>query len=157
MVIRGDSLKATLSGYLLDRIQNSPNIEVIKETEVTALEGDEVLRAITLTNRKTKETQTFATRWLFVCIGGKPHTAWAEEAGVIRDEGGYLVTGPDLLKNGRPLDGWPFSRPPYYLETNRPGLFAAGDVRHGSVKRCASAVGEGAMAVAFVHRYLAEG
>lgn len=73
------------------------------------------------------------------------------------DEAGYLVTGPDLLNGGKPPDGWPLDRSPYYLETNIPGLFAAGDVRHGSVKRCASAVGEGAMAVTFVHRYLENG
>jgi thioredoxin reductase (NADPH) len=73
------------------------------------------------------------------------------------DEAGYVITGPDLLRSGQPANGWPLDRSPYYLETNIPGLFAAGDVRHGSVKRCASAVGEGAMAVAFVHRYLSNG
>jgi thioredoxin reductase (NADPH) len=77
--------------------------------------------------------------------------------GIVRDEAGYLVTGPDLMQNGKPPEGWPLRRSPYYLETNVPGMFAAGDVRHGSVKRCASAVGEGAMSVMFVHRYLAEG
>jgi thioredoxin reductase (NADPH) len=97
------------------------------------------------------------TRWLIVCIGGLPHTEWAVAAGVIRDEAGYLVTGADLQRNGQPPQGWPLDRAPYHLETNVPGLFAAGDVRHGSVKRCASAVGEGAMAVTFVHRYLANG
>jgi thioredoxin reductase (NADPH) len=94
---------------------------------------------------------------VFVCIGGAPHTDWAVEAGVVRDEAGYLVTGADLLREGRPPAGWTLDRLPYYLETNMPGLLAAGDVRHGSVKRCASAVGEGAMAVTFVHRYLSEG
>jgi thioredoxin reductase (NADPH) len=92
-----------------------------------------------------------------VCIGGAPHTEWAIEAGVRRDEAGYLFTGPDLARSGEHPEGWPLDRSPYYLETNIPGLFAAGDVRHGSVKRCASAVGEGAMAIAFVHRYLAHG
>jgi thioredoxin reductase (NADPH) len=106
---------------------------------------------------KTGETRRIETHWLFVCIGGAPRTDWAIEAGVQRDEAGYLVTGPDLLDNGRPPHSWPLDRPPYYLETNVPGLFAAGDVRHGSIKRCASAVGEGAMAVTFVHRYLAAG
>src|SRR3981189_965123 len=81
----------------------------------------------------------------------------AGEAGIMRDEAGYLITGPDLLQDHRALEKWPLDRDPYYLETNVPGVFAAGDVRHQSVKRCASAVGEGAMAVAFVHRYLAQG
>ena len=126
-------------------------------TEVVELIGHEFLEAVKVRNHCTGEFQTFETRWLFVCIGGAPHTEWAAEAGVLRDEGGYLITGPDLFRNGRPADGWPLDRSPYYLETNIPGLFAAGDVRHGSVKRCASAVGEGAMAVTFVHRYLYNG
>jgi thioredoxin reductase (NADPH) len=157
IVVRDDSLKSTLSSYLLDRINSTKNIEVRTNTEVTALQGNGVLQSITLTNRRTGKSQSCDTRWLFVCIGGGPHTEWAKGAGVVRDEGGYLVTGPDLLHGGRPPDGWPLDRNPYYLETNVPGVFAAGDVRHGSVKRCASAVGEGAMAVMFVHRYMASG
>jgi thioredoxin reductase (NADPH) len=158
MVVRGDTLKSTLSNYLIDRIHSTPNIEVLTNAEVTGLIGDDVLRAITLKNRVTQEEKTFETRWLFVCIGGSPHTDWAIEAGVMRDEAGYLITGPDLHFEGKSSNGgWPLDRPPYYLETNVPGLFAAGDVRHGSVKRCASAVGEGAMAVTFAHRYLASG
>jgi thioredoxin reductase (NADPH) len=157
MIVRDASLKSTLSQYLLDRIAAAPNVSVITNTEVTALEGDEVLRKITITNVQTGEQQNFATRWLFVCIGGVPHTHWAGEIGVVRDSAGYLVTGPDLFRNGQPRQTWPLSRDPYYLETNIPGFFAAGDVRHGSVKRFASAVGEGAMAVTFVHRYLSGG
>jgi len=158
MIVRGDTLKSTLSTYLIDRIRSTSNVEVLTNTEVTKLEGEEVLRAITLTNRKTGEERTFETNWLFICIGGSPHTDWALEAGVVRDEAGYLVTGPDLHFEGRSSNGgWPLDRNPYYLETNVPGLFAAGDVRHGSVKRCASAVGEGAMAVTFAHRYLSAG
>lgn len=105
----------------------------------------------------TGQEQTCVTGWLFVCIGGTPHTEWAVAAGIGRDAGGYLLTGPDLLHNGSNADGWPLARSPHYLETNVPGVFAAGDVRHGSVKRFASAVGEGAMAVMFVHSYLAHG
>jgi len=157
IAVRGDSLKSSVSAYLVDRIASTTNIALLTDTEVTALSGDETLQSVTLTNRRTGATQTIETRWLFVCIGGIPHTEWAVEAGVMRDEAGYLMTGPDLLDQHHRPRAWPLDRDPYYLETNVPGLFAAGDVRHGSVKRCASAVGEGAMAVAFVHRYLGSG
>jgi thioredoxin reductase (NADPH) len=135
----------------------APNVEVLLCTEVVALEGGEMLERIRLRDRRTKEERTFDTHWLFVCIGGVPQTQWAAEVDVIRDGAGYLVTGPDLMRGRRQPDHWPLDRDPYYLETNIPGVFAAGDVRHESVKRFASAVGEGAMAVAFVHRYLAQG
>lgn len=157
LVVRGDSLKSTVSAYLVDRIGAAKNVEVLTRTEVTALEGSDMLQAVLLTNRQTRASRRIETHWVFVCIGGAPRTEWAVQAGVTRDEAGYLVTGPDLLQDDKQPAGWPLDRPPYYLETNVPGLFAAGDVRHGSVKRCASAVGEGAMAVMFVHRYLAEG
>jgi thioredoxin reductase (NADPH) len=155
MVIRGDGLKQILSQYLIDRILSTPQIEVLSRTEITGLHGDQVLRAVTLTNNQTGKQQTFETKWLFLCLGGIPHTAWAAEVGVARDEEGYLLTGPDLQRAGRYPENWPLERDPYYLETSTPGVFAAGDVRHGSIKRCASAVGEGAMAVSLVHRYLA--
>ena len=157
LVVRGDNLKSTVSAYLVDRISAAKNVEVLTQTEVTALEGSDMLQAVLLTNRQTGASRRIETHWVFVCIGGAPRTEWAVQAGVTRDEAGYLVTGPDLLRDDQRPDGWPLDRPPYYLETNIPGLFAAGDVRHGSVKRCASAVGEGAMAVMFVHRYLAGG
>jgi thioredoxin reductase (NADPH) len=152
MVIRGESLRKTLSQYLVERIAAAPNIEVLARTEVTALHGDAMLQEITLRDKDGRERR-MPTRWLFVCIGGDPQTQWAEGIGVVRDEAGYLVTGPDLLREGRPPD-WPLDRDPYYLETSVPGVFAAGDVRHDAVRRCAAAVGEGAMAVAFVHRVL---
>src|SRR5260370_35914643 len=132
-------------------------MEVLTNTEVVGLEGDSLLRAITLQNRLTGEKKIFRTRWLFVCIGGVPHTDWALQAGVERDEAGYLITGPDLSLSGKSTHKWPPDRSPYHLETNVPGLFAAADVRHGSVKRCASPVAEGPTAVTFVHRYLAAG
>jgi len=157
MIVREDTLKQTVSAYLVDRIRSTKNIEVLTNVEVTALIGDKFLEAIKLRNRKTRDEQTVKTHWLFVCIGGAPHTEWAVEAGVSRDQAGYLLTGPDLMLRSKPIAGWPLDRSPYYLETNVPGLFAAGDVRHGSVKRFASAVGEGAMAVTFVHRYLDQG
>jgi len=157
IVIRGDSLKKTLSQYLIDRIYAAPNIKALARTDIAGLRGEDCLEEITLRHRDTGEERKVSTRWLFVCIGGAPHTQWAEELGIVRDEAGYLVTGPDLVHAGQRPANWPLDRDPYYLETNMPGMFAAGDVRHGSVKRCASAVGEGAMAVAFVHRYLAQG
>ena len=155
MVVREDSLQSTLSQYLIDRITAAPNVEVLTRTEVIALDGGELLEEITLINRETGQQRTGATHWLFVCIGGVPQTEWAGEVGMVRDEAGYLVTGPDLLRGRERPAGWPLDRDPFFLETNLPGVYAAGDVRHGAVKRFASAVGEGAMAVAFVHRYLA--
>lgn len=155
MLVRGHKLKDTLSQYLVDRITSSPAIEVLTCTEVTELHGDRTLKGLTIRDKDTGTTREIETEWLFLCLGGKPHTDWAEKHGIVRDKDGYLVTGPDLLENGTMNGKWPLRREPYYLETSMPGLFAAGDVRHGSVKRCASAVGEGAMAVSFVHRYLA--
>lgn len=157
MVIRDRSLKNTVSQYLVDRINSCPKVEVLFCTEVVALHGDYALRAITLRNKDTGKEWMAETYWLFLCLGGVPNTEWAQEVGIVRDEGGYLVTGPDLLRNGKCPDDWPLNRDPYYLETNVPGVFAAGDVRHNSVKRCASAVGEGAMAVSLVHRYVTAG
>jgi len=157
LVIRGDTLKKTLSQYLIERIYSTPNVEVLARTEVTRLVGENCLQEVVLKHRDTGEERTIKSHWLFACIGGEPHTQWAEEVGIVRDEAGYLVTGPDLIRAGQRPAHWPLDRDPYYLETSVPGMFAAGDVRHGSVKRCASAVGEGAMAVAFVHRYLAQG
>jgi len=156
MVVREASLTQSLSQYLIDRIRAAPNVDVLLRTDVTALHGDRALEEITLVDRSTGAERRVPARWLFVCIGGVPQTDWAQEVGIIRDETGYLVTGPDLTIGNELPASWPLDRAPYYLETSVPGVFAAGDVRHGSVKRCASAVGEGAMAVAFVHRYLAD-
>ncbi|MFK4446538.1 thioredoxin reductase (NADPH) [Caballeronia udeis] len=153
LLVRDPSLKNTLSQYLVDRITSAPNIEMCPCTEVTALAGSDVLQEITLTDVRTGRQRTVMTSWLFVCIGGEPQTEWAQEVGIVRDEGGYLVTGPDLQEYRSDLK-WPLERVPLHLETCVPGVFAAGDVRHGSIKRVASAVGEGAMAVALVHRYL---
>jgi thioredoxin reductase (NADPH) len=157
MVVREDSLKVYMSEYLIDRISAEPKIEVLLNTEVTALDGDLMLRRITVRNNKTGEERTEETTWLFLCLGGVPQTQWAAQAGVIRDSGGYILTGSDLLKNDKPPESWPLDRRPYAMETSLPGVFAAGDVRAGSIKRCASAVGEGAWTIASVHRYLADG
>ena len=157
MIVREDSLKVNMSQYLIDRISDEPKIAVLLNTEVAALDGDQILRRITLRNNKTGEERVVETSWLFLCLGGVPQTQWAAQAGVICDSGGYIITGSDLLKNDKPPDSWFLDRRPYAMETSLPGVFAAGDVRAGSIKRCASAVGEGAWTIASVHRYLADG
>jgi thioredoxin reductase (NADPH) len=157
MVVREDSLKVYMSDYLIERIREEPKIEVMTNTEVTALHGDRMLEAITLRNNMTGEERAEKTSWLFLCLGGVPQTQWAAEAGVLCDSGGYIITGPDLLKNNKRPEQWVLDRNPLDMETSLPGVFAAGDVRHGSIKRCASAVGEGARTIASVHRYLADG
>jgi thioredoxin reductase (NADPH) len=157
IVMRGERLNDSVSQYLVDRIKHTPNIEVLPNTEVKALHGERMLEAVTLRNRQTGDERTIETAFLFLCLGGVPNTDWAVEVGIIRDEQGYLVTGPDLRRYRRGGDNWKINREPYYLETSMPGVFAAGDVSYDSIKRLTSAVGEGAMAIAFVHRYLATG
>jgi thioredoxin reductase (NADPH) len=157
IVMRGEHLNDNVSEYLVDRVTHTPNIEIVPKSLVVALHGDDMLRAVTLRNCETGEERMIETSFLFLCLGGVPNTQWAKEVGIVRDEEGYLVTGPDLRKFSTPGETWKLNREPYYLETSMPGVFAAGDVRHGSIKRVASAVGEGAMAIAFVHRYLASG
>ena len=157
IVMRGERLNENVSQYLVDRVTHTPNIELVPKSKVVALHGDDMLRAITIRDCETGEERTIETSFLFLCLGGVPNTQWAKEVGIIRDEQGYLVTGPDLRKFGPVIESWKLNREPYYLETSMPGVFAAGDVRHGSIKRVASAVGEGAMTIAFVHRYLASG
>jgi len=156
LVVRGNSLAETLSDYLIRKINDCENIHVHYNSEVVQLHGDKTLKAITLFNSQTTEKETHETRKLFICIGGKPNTEWTKGTGIICDSDHYLVTGPDLLNYQNFKDVWKMDRQPFYLETSVPGSFAAGDVRSGSVKRVASAVGEGAMAVSFVHKYLQE-
>ena len=156
MVVRGESLARTMSAYLVERINRHPLVDVRLRSQVTELHvSDERLAAVTITDA-AGATERRAARALFVCIGGRPRTAWAADAGVRTNAAGYILTGPDLLHGGRRPDGWPPERDPLALETSVPGLFAAGDVRSGSTKRVAGAVGEGAMAVALVHRRLEE-
>lgn len=153
LVVRGSDLASTLSFYLLNRIQNNKNIEVLFNSNITALSGNGTLNEITITDHLNHTTTNYSTRFVFVCIGGKPNTAWAKDTAIVRDEAGYLVTGTDLYEPSF-KSKWSNSFTPAFLETSVPGCFAAGDVRHNSIKRVASAVGEGAMAVTFVHRYL---
>lgn len=156
MLVRDKALAASMSQYLSERILSEPNVSVRYDVEITGLEGDQALERIQIASRSSKEADWAATPRLFVAIGGVPNTEWAAETAIMRDPGGYLITGPDLLDHGKPPSSWKLDRAPYYLETAVPGSFAAGDVRHRSIKRVATAAGEGAMAVAFVHRYLEE-
>ncbi|GII80364.1 fused response regulator/thioredoxin-disulfide reductase [Sphaerisporangium rufum] len=153
MLIRGGDLRRSMSQYLIDQIAANDGIEVHPYTEVAGGAGEGRLERLTLRDTRTGETRDAEASWLFVFIGAEPRTDWLAKA-VARDDRGFLLTGGDLLAGGRRPPGWPLPRDPYHLETSMPGVFAAGDVRAGSVKRVASAVGEGAMAVALVHRYL---
>ncbi|WP_417503715.1 NAD(P)/FAD-dependent oxidoreductase [Microbacterium sp.] len=152
VVVRGASLSSTMSAYLLNRLAVQPNVTILVHTRVVAVDGDDHLREITL-DQAGATTRVPATH-LFVCIGGAPNTEWAETTDVQLDSRGFVLTGVDLAPAD--LERWSIARPPFYLETSVPGIFAAGDVRANSVKRVASAVGEGAMAVTLIHRYLAE-
>jgi len=157
VIVVGDgNSAASLSTYLLVRITQTTNVEILYHAQVTELKGETVLSEVEISDMRDGSKLLIPTRRLFVCIGGVPNTEWAKDTAIVRDEAGYLVTGPDLLRQGRAPECWPLARTPFFLETSVPGSFAAGDVRHGSVKRVASAVGDGAMAVTFVHRYLEE-
>jgi thioredoxin reductase (NADPH) len=154
ILVRGAALADTLSDYLVKKIEASSVIRVVCNCEVVAVDGGSALEQITVRDRTSGREDTLPTRHVFVCIGGRPNTEWARDTGIVRDCAGYLVTGADLLVGGKLPAVWPLERPPFFLETSVPGSFAAGDVRHSSIKRVASAVGEGAMAIAFVHKHL---
>jgi thioredoxin reductase (NADPH) len=154
MLVRGDAIGKTMSAYLVERVEKHDLIEVLYRTQVVAAHGERHLEAVTVSDGA--DERRMPADALFICIGGQPRTGWAQTAGVRTDDRGYILTGPDLLDAGARPDGWPLDRDPLALETSVPGLFAAGDVRHGSTKRVAGAVGEGAMAVALAHRRLEE-
>jgi thioredoxin reductase (NADPH) len=154
MLVRGPSLNASMSKYLVDRVLASDNIEVRLRTEIVSGGGSDHLERLTLVNRDTGLQEDVAANWLYAFIGAKPRTDWLGDV-VARDDHGFIVTGPDLaaLGNGD-RRAWSLRRPPFLLETSAPGVFAAGDVRRSSMKRVASAVGEGASAISNVHLYL---
>ena len=153
LLVRGDSLARSMSHYLIEQITAEPGIEVRTCTEVVGGHGDEHLERLMLRDNTTGETETVDAQWLFVFIGAAPRTDWLD--GVVeRDPLGFVLAGPDLVAGGRRPRRWTLDRDPYHLETSVPGVFVAGDVRAESVKRVASAVGDGAMAVSLVHRYL---
>jgi thioredoxin reductase (NADPH) len=157
MLVRGPSLAASMSQYLIDQLARKANVTVETDVEVTGVEGEFTLEAIEVAQSGDGRRERRRSDGLFVLIGGEPVTAWLPDR-VIRDEWGYICTGRDVmdLLRERPPATWPLERDPYLLETSVPGILAAGDVRHGSIKRVSAGVGEGSMAIAVVHQYLRE-
>lgn len=155
MLVRGASLNASMSQYLIDQIKQTENIKVEYNSSVVEAHGKEHLEEISVFCSESNETNTYPANSLFILIGATPHTDWLE--GVIeRDEHGFILSGADLMRDGKPPKNWNLDRAPGLLETNVPGIFAVGDVRKGSVKRVASGVGEGSVAISFVHQYLSK-
>jgi thioredoxin reductase (NADPH) len=155
MLVRGASLSTTMSQYLIDQIKKTPNIQVETHSQVVEIHGDTHLEALSIRCGDSGKTDTVPTNILSIFIGAEPNTDWLTNV-VERDERGFILTGPDLMRDGKRPTGWPLGRDPFWPETSVPGIFAAGDVRHGSVKRVASGVGEGSIAVQFTHQYLSE-
>ena len=155
MLVRGDSLSATMSRYLIDQIEKTPRIQVWTHAEIGEAHGETHLEEISVRCSDTDTLERVPANAMFIYIGCLPRTEWLEGT-VVRDDRGFVLAGPDLLKNGKRPAGWNLDRDPYLLESSLPGVFVAGDVRYGSIKRVASAVGEGAIAVQFIHRYMAK-
>jgi thioredoxin reductase (NADPH) len=151
ILCRGDSLEKGMSRYLVDQIEKRPNIEARLRTEVVAAHGEQSLEAIDVRHADTGEVHRLPSAGLFVFIGADAETRWLPSE-IALDERGFVLTGDEV----RGSELWPLERDPYLLETSVPGIFACGDVRSGPVKRCAAAVGEGSMAIAFVHQYIRE-
>jgi len=155
LLVRGAGLASTMSQYLIDQILQTPNIQIWTHASVAAAHGKKRLEEVSVLCSDTSKVERVPASAMFIFIGALPRTDWL--AGVVeRDERGFLLTGPDLIRDGQPPKGWPLERDPFLLETNVPGLFAVGDVRHGSVKRVASGVGEGSVVVQFIHQYLSK-
>jgi len=157
MLVRGPSLAASMSQYLIDQLAAKANVTIETETEVVGVDGETRLETIDVVRGSSRRRERRPSDALFVFIGAHAETSWLPDD-VIRDQWGYVCTGRDVmdLLRERANTNWSRERDPYLLETSVPGVFAAGDVRHGSIKRVASGVGEGSMAIAFVHQYLAE-
>jgi thioredoxin reductase (NADPH) len=153
LLVRGDSLAKSMSEYLIEELRGTSNVSVRLQVELVDGEGDEHLQAVLVRDRPRDSVERIATTGLFVMIGAEPHTDWLDGS-VERDEGGFILTGNDLDSNRDALSSWPLERAPMLFETNAPGVFAAGDVRHGSVKRVTTAMGEGATVIQLVNQYL---
>jgi thioredoxin reductase (NADPH) len=155
ILVRGESLSSTMSQYLIDQIKETPNIQLWAHASVVEAHGETHLEEISVLCSDTSKVERVPASSMFIFIGASPRTDWL--AGLVeRDERGFILTGPDLIREGQRSKGWALDRDPFLLETNVPGIFAVGDVRHGSVKRVASGVGEGSVAVQFIHQYLSK-
>jgi thioredoxin reductase (NADPH) len=155
ILVRGDSLSSTMSQYLIDQIKETPNIQLWTHASVAEVHGETHLETISVLCSDTSKVERVPASAMFIFIGALPRTDWLAGA-IERDERGFVLTGPDLMQGGQRPKGWALDRDPFLLETNVPGIFAVGDVRHGSVKRVASGVGEGSVAVQFIHQYLSK-
>jgi thioredoxin reductase (NADPH) len=155
ILVRGDSLSSTMSQYLIDQVKETPNIQLWAHASLAEAHGETHLEEISVLCSDTHKVERVPASAMFIFIGALPRTDWLGTL-VERDERGFLLTGPDLIRDGQRPNGWTLDRDPFLLETNVPGLFAVGDVRHGSVKRVASGVGEGSVAVQFIHQYLSK-
>jgi thioredoxin reductase (NADPH) len=153
MVVRGSSLSKSMSQYLIDQIGEINNIEVLNLSEIVEAHGTDRLESVTIIDKKTGEKRQIPAAALYIFIGAVPHTGMVADT-LARDRVGFILTGQDLIQKGERPKGWTLKRDPFFLETSVPGIFTAGDVRHGSVKRVATAVGEGAVAVSLIHQYL---
>ena len=155
MLVRGPSLSLSMSQYLIDQIKKTPNIQVETHSQVAEVHGNGHIEAVSVRCGDSGEIQKLPAALLAIFIGAEPNTDWL--SGVVeRDARGFIFTGTDLVRDGKRPQGWPLARNPFWTEASVPGIFAAGDVRHGSVKRVASGVGEGSIAVQFIHQYLSE-
>jgi thioredoxin reductase (NADPH) len=155
MLVRGESLASTMSHYLIEQIEKTPNIELQTRSSVVEVHGESRLTGLTILRALTGEKEHVPATSLYIFIGAQPRTEWLGDL-IERDERGFILSGPDLLRGGKRPPSWTLDRDPGLLETNVPGIFVVGDVRHGSVKRVASGVGEGAVVVQFMHQYLAK-
>ena len=155
MLVRGPSLSSSMSQYLIDQLKDTRNVQIEFNSSVVEVHGEDHLEAISVQCTSSNEVNRMPANSMFIMIGAAPNTKWLSDI-VERDERGFILSGPDLMRDGKRPKGWQVDRDPGLLETNVPGIFVVGDVRHGSVKRVASCVGEGSVAISFVHQYLSK-